>query len=1232
MKRGITYLLLLLLVSSCSENSHTPSNNSGDPLFQDPELAEINPDGYIINPFTKDSVRDVISAVSDSFVSGKYIDIEWDVVAMDTMYPAEVVAANGMNSHFLGSKSTEIIVDTISTEFDLDQCVPRLPFKERTLIDNVGDTVKGNSPIIIDPIVRDYHPSKPQMAEPFLKRDESILNLQYLDANQGLSCSYVFDTHMDSIGNLWLATSGGGLCRFDGNQFEYHNQKSGFVSDYCVDILPTKTGELWVGAYGDGLGRFDGEKYMIYNLGNGFSANRIPEMDFDSKGNIWAATEEFGILKIEILEEAKIRVTFYSAEEGLTSCVTTSVAVDSKDRVWVATRSGVCVKVGPEFYDLESYGIVPELIETVFVDSKDRIWIGSRSGRVFLIDNQNLLECRLVGDKEWGQLSIISEDHDGNIWLGTAGAGAWQFSFRNSSPSIASEFTVEDGLNGDFVQGIYEDRAGNIWFSLDGGGITKYKKNSFANYSIQNGLHDDFINDIYEDSEGNMWFAGWSNGVARVDKNLVFTHYTTESGLSFDGVWCFAEDDKGGLWMGTFGGGLSHFRDETFTHYTQWQGLPSDGVFSTVLDKEGLLWYGTWGGGAGKFDGERFYNLNTANGLGSNKVRFILETKDGSIWMATDEGGLSCVMGNKLINYTEREGLAANEILSLEEDHDGNIWIGTNGYGLTLFDGHKLQNYTTSQGLIDNVIWGLTTDPKGNLWVSTNRGLSLLTKEEGKSFFDSKVMITSFGNKDGIKGLDYYANSEFIDSKNLIWWGSGKGVTNLNLNHFSIADAPPNVTLSHIEIMEKFIDFRSSDYTEEFDISGIDPYCNYPNTMTLPYNKNHLTFHFSGIDWYAPHKIKYSYQMEGIEDDWSLPSSDPKADFRSLPHGDYNFKLRAIGESGEWSETFEFAFTILPPWWHSWWARVLYVLGGLFIIYTFVRIRTRQLKVRQLELETEVEAATVELRVKNEELGFKNELIANQKQRVEEAHKEITDSIAYAKRIQSAILPPSRLVSELLPNAFIIYKPKDVVAGDFYWLESKGEEIFFAAADCTGHGVPGAMVSVICNGALNRAVREFNLEDPGQILDKAREIVIKEFEKSDEEMKDGMDIALCRIKGQKLAYAGAHNPLWIVRNGEVLEIKANKQPIGKFDVLSPYTTHHVDLLPGDRIYIFSDGYVDQFGGEKGKKFKAKNLKQLLISLQDSDLNEQKVQIEKAFDNWKGKLEQVDDVCVIGLGV
>ncbi len=272
-----------------------------------------------------------------------------------------------------------------------------------------------------------------------------------------------------------------------------------------------------------------------------------------------------------------------------------------------------------------------------------------------------------------------------------------------------------------------------------------------------------------------------------------------------------------------------------------------------------------------------------------------------------------------------------------------------------------------------------------------------------------------------------------------------------------------------------------------------------------------------------------------------------------------------------------------------------------------------------------------------------NKIIAHQKEIVEEKNAEITDSITYAKRIQEAILPTTKLVKEWLPNSFIFYKPKDIVAGDFYWMDQRKDTILFAAADCTGHGVPGAMVSVVCHNAMNRVIREFNLMDPGEILDKTREIIVAQLNKTEntelvsmDNIRDGMDIAFCilNIKTNELEYAGAYNPLWILRDGaeEIEEIKANKQSVGKVYNPQPYTTHRIKLQKGDSIYIFSDGFADQFGGEKGKKYKYKPLKKLLVSMKNETMENQLKLMNEEFETWKGDIEQVDDVCVIGVRI
>ncbi|MCG8577934.1 MAG: tetratricopeptide repeat protein [Flavobacteriales bacterium] len=265
---------------------------------------------------------------------------------------------------------------------------------------------------------------------------------------------------------------------------------------------------------------------------------------------------------------------------------------------------------------------------------------------------------------------------------------------------------------------------------------------------------------------------------------------------------------------------------------------------------------------------------------------------------------------------------------------------------------------------------------------------------------------------------------------------------------------------------------------------------------------------------------------------------------------------------------------------------------------------------------------------------LQNKIIESQKKMVEEKNKEITDSINYAQRIQNAIIPSDQSRKKILPNSFVFYKPKDIVAGDFYWMKKFENIILFAVADCTGHGVPGAMVSIVCNNALNRSVLEFELRDPAAILDKARELVVAEFEDTEGgKVYDGMDISFCALNPEsgELRWAGANNPLWIIRKdtNEVEVTKGDKQPVGKYERPRTFTAHALKLNKGDSLYIFSDGFADQFGGDRGKKYYYANFQKYLLKISTESINQQEKLLAKELDRWRGDIEQIDDVCVLG---
>jgi len=271
---------------------------------------------------------------------------------------------------------------------------------------------------------------------------------------------------------------------------------------------------------------------------------------------------------------------------------------------------------------------------------------------------------------------------------------------------------------------------------------------------------------------------------------------------------------------------------------------------------------------------------------------------------------------------------------------------------------------------------------------------------------------------------------------------------------------------------------------------------------------------------------------------------------------------------------------------------------------------------------------------RTEEMVRQKEEVERQSRKVVELYKNVTDSIRYAKRLQESILPPERRIKELLPESFVFYRPKDIVSGDFYWFDRVGEKVVFAAVDCTGHGVPGAFMSLVGHNGLNQAVREHGLVRPSEVLRDLNRRAFEALHKDrDQFVRDGMDMALCTLDpgDLMLEYSGANCPLYLVRNGQVLQYAPDKMPIGGFELQGKaFTDHRIQLQKGDVVYIFSDGYADQFGGPRGKKFLYRRFRELLVEIHGMPMERQKIMLLEALNQWKGAHEQVDDILVIGM--
>lgn len=557
------------------------------------------------------------------------------------------------------------------------------------------------------------------------------------------------------------------------------------------------------------------------------------------------------------------------------------------------------------------------------------------------------------------------------------------------------------------------------------------------------------------------------------------------------------------------------------------------------------------------------------------------------------------------------------------KDHFGILWAGTLGNGLYRFNGTSFTPLTEKDGLPNCIIQSLVADKNGNVWAGTNLGLCKIELNEKG---DVK-QIRNFSKENGFIGMECNSNAAYCDKNGHLWFGTASVLTKYNASELKMNPVAPT---THITGMKLY--FEKTDWSTFSD--SITAWNLLPQKLVLPYDKNHLTFEFIGISLRAPENVRYQIILEGLDDGWSPYTNKTDVTYSNIPPGKYTFKVQAKNEDGFTGEIASFSFTISPPWWKTKMFYVLCILMLIALIYFYIRFHERKLLSEKKLLEEKVALRTVQLQKQKDE-------IENQKLLIEGKNKDITDSILYAKRIQTALLTSDNYLKRHLPENFIIYKPRDIVSGDFYWsLEKKqgdSKYILLAGADCTGHGVPGAFMSMIGISLLNEIVTDSHITRPDDVLNMLRQNIIKTMnpEESEEVTLDGMDMAFCRFDFEKMKmdYAGANIPLYIVRNKEIIQLDANKFPIGKYvDEERLFSLKSIDLKKNDCIYIFSDGYSDQFGGTKEKKYTRGKLHQLLLSVNHFPLPEQRTIILETFENWKGNLNQVDDVLVIGVRV
>ncbi len=1025
---------------------------------------------------------------------------------------------------------------------------------------------------------------------------------------KGLAQSNVSGVVQDSAGFYWIATEGG-VSRFDGSNFLNYTTEHGLADNNVSAIFMDRDRNLWLGHENGTLTRYDGKEFVQISSRLLPKDKKIYGFFQDRSGSLWVNTATAGVIRImnparDI--KAKLQIKVYSARDGLSQYVF-NTCEDKKGNMWFLTDVGIKV-LDHQTRSIDFFrpsGMPIGQVTSIIADKEGNFLLGTTAGAVSRYNvNTEQFESLIsqpaafMTGSQTGPNFIytIFEDARGNVWASGSNHGVYRYSPEKKK---VTAFNTSNGLASNKVRSISQDRQGNIIFGTAGEGLQVYSGQKFVSFSRNDGLFDNQVWAINKDKKGRYWF-GTNEGITVYNKNSAestrYVHYNVRNGLPSNNVRAIVQDQRGDLWIGTWGGKVVRYdvEREQFSSVAALNEIVNNLVACLMIDHNNQLWIGT-------YEGIVIYNpttysiktLRTIDGLSDNDVSCIYEDSRKRVWIGTRQKGVTLYENGTFRKIGREDGLLYGSVSSITEDGAGKIWIGSEGGGVFIYEGGGFRNLKSKDGLASDFITLTVTDHQGKVWLGTSKGLNKIKN-------DSTVVVYTAG--DGFTAMETKPRAVYHDNEDYLWFGTVSGAFRYDFREEHRSADPP---------VTRLLGFRVN--LNEHKVS---------DNIELSYNENSLIFDFVGISLDNPEGVKYKVKLEGYDDDWHAPSRPGSEVYSNLPHNDYRFHLVSCTSAGECSAPITLGINITPPYWKTWWFYLLVISGVLGTLFAYVKIRERKLRHEKKVLEMKVSQRTAEVVEKNKAL--------------DEINKDITASIRYAKRIQDAILPPDEIVKKHLPNTFVLFKPKDIVSGDFYWLEDKEDEVIFAAVDCTGHGVPGAFMSIVGHNLLDRVVSEQNITRPARILDELNKSItdtLRQKDLEDNTLRDGMDIALCTFnrKTSVLEFAGAYNPLWLVRDNEVIEIKANKFPIGnsRSGEVKHFTNHEIPLKKGDTLYIFSDGFADQFGGPAGKKFKSSAFKQLLVKSQHLSMEQQRELLDRAIEEWRGNHEQVDDILVIG---
>lgn len=1008
------------------------------------------------------------------------------------------------------------------------------------------------------------------------------------------------------------------------------DSKSGIVGVQVNDITQDAEGYIWVATNG-GVSRYDGKNFVNYVRRDGLAENNCTAIFCDSENRVWVGHQTGGVSII--FPDSIQRI---SEENGLANNEVHDIFQDDKDNIWVATFGGVSKFDGSTWVSLTTDdGLVSNNTQAISQDDQGSIWVGTFGSGLSVIDGKNTHQLHMANGLVNNYVTSLHFTN-GHMMVGTLGGlSIWkENSFKNTSSM--------DGLSNSQVNEVAISQNGDIWLATYGG-LNRVRNTDLLQLTEANGLPSNELLSVFIDMDGNAWL-GTKKGLVRV-QNLAFSHYFSSTEFDVDPSF-FYRDSKGKLWAANEAGGVLEFDGESFVKAFDDPDINDRQISSIAEDGDGNLWFGTMDfGGLFQFDGEKLYIYSDEFGMADNNINCLLQDSEGNLLIGTPNG-LSEYDGSGFRVIFVSDDVDSQHITSMELADDGTVYLGTvTGNVFLLKDGNVdgeievdsespitdfaigqmgLAIATQSDGFFlfkDGVANAIEADnglhsssarsvafQGSDLFLGSTNGLHRL------SITGDSVKVVEFDSGDGFLG-SACKRGVMLSEKNALWIGTSKGIVRYVPSEELPTLEKPRLLLTNLQLFFKETDWLSMDY--EVSASGL------PQNLKLDHTQNSLQFYFRGIHHRHPKGVEFKWILEGYETTWNPATNAEYVSYPNLPSGDFTFRLLACNDSDVCSEPVEFKFEITPPIWQTVWFYVALGMGLMVITYAYIKIRERRLLEEKRILEETVTERTKELR--------------EQKEIVEGQNKHIMEGIDYAKNIQMAVLPSEEDMKEAFDDHFVFYRPKDTVGGDFYWVFSEGDVSWAAAVDCTGHGVAGAFMSMIGTDLLNQIIIEKKIDNPAEVLAEMDKGIKLAFAQSAKEFESdqGMDVVLIRIDCKKkvVDFAGAQRPLFIMQDGELIQLEGNKLSISCAEQRrnEEFENHRHHIKGNTVAYLFSDGIVDQFGGPKGKKFMVRRVREFLDETKQLSIFEQSVQLTKTFDDWKGEdIEQIDDVMLLGI--